>query len=244
MKIKIVVCDCDGVILNSWPTAHKIIKQLRLEEGFSYTKEDDALIRRDHWGLPGHSQFVKIVFPGKNPDKIYERWIKLEDSLKNKMKYFDGFENILCHLRKRKVITGLFTNRKLGSLERWIKIGRTSLLNYFDIIQTTGKTEDFRKKRLLGIHFITKYPKPDPRGFNQILNLAKMSGIDKKQIVYIGDTLIDKKAAFEAGINFIGVLSGPLNSYKKWLLWGGHDKKFVIPDVTHFLAKLEELERR
>ncbi len=48
-------------------------------------------------------------------------------------------------------------------------------------------------------------PKPDPEGLlKAILGL----GIKKEECLYIGDSIVDAKTAINAGVDFIGVLSG------------------------------------
>lgn len=48
-------------------------------------------------------------------------------------------------------------------------------------------------------------PKPDPE---QLFLLAKLLGIDVSQIVVVGDTLMDFQFAKNAGVRFVGVLTG------------------------------------
>lgn len=61
-----------------------------------------------------------------------------------------------------------------------------------------------------GIHFSTLVTegdapgnKPDPRVFDPAL--ASLSGIQRDEILYIGDALSDAQAASRAGLNFVGV---------------------------------------
>ncbi len=51
----------------------------------------------------------------------------------------------------------------------------------------------------------TKYHKPDPRVFNQSIRQLRL---EKEEILYVGDTIIDCVAAKFAGLQFVAVLTG------------------------------------
>lgn len=48
-------------------------------------------------------------------------------------------------------------------------------------------------------------PKPDPEG---LIKAIQGLGIKKEECLYIGDSIVDTKTAVNAGVDFIGVLSG------------------------------------
>lgn len=50
-----------------------------------------------------------------------------------------------------------------------------------------------------------KTPKPDPEG---LLYAIKQLKLDKKDILYVGDSVVDAKTAQTAGVDFAGVLTG------------------------------------
>ncbi len=54
----------------------------------------------------------------------------------------------------------------------------------------------------------SRYHKPDRRVFDPALELLAREGIAKEQAVYVGDDLIDYRAADAAGIHFIGIPTG------------------------------------
>lgn len=56
----------------------------------------------------------------------------------------------------------------------------------------------------------TLFHKPDPKVFNHCLRLAKLIGLNKKDIIYIGDSSKDKIAANKAGIDFLLAKKGIL----------------------------------
>lgn len=50
-----------------------------------------------------------------------------------------------------------------------------------------------------------KTPKPDPEGLLYTINQL---GLDKRDILYVGDSVVDAKTAQSAGVDFAGVLTG------------------------------------
>ena len=58
----------------------------------------------------------------------------------------------------------------------------------------------------------TNVHKPDPRVFDHMLEKFASIGIEKKDIVYVGDSVDDSEAAQGAGIDFIGIATGIFNA--------------------------------
>jgi phosphoglycolate phosphatase len=54
-----------------------------------------------------------------------------------------------------------------------------------------------------------KDAKPDPEGLLKVINQL---GVTKDQILYIGDSIIDAQTAVNAGVQFIGLLTGTTSS--------------------------------
>ncbi len=50
-----------------------------------------------------------------------------------------------------------------------------------------------------------KTPKPDPEG---ILRMRELFGVEKEELLYVGDSLVDEKAAEAAGVDFCAMLLG------------------------------------
>ncbi len=57
----------------------------------------------------------------------------------------------------------------------------------------------------------TDVHKPDPRVFDPMFEALASFGIEKKDIIYIGDSVDDAEAAHGAGIAFIGIATGIFN---------------------------------
>ncbi len=50
-----------------------------------------------------------------------------------------------------------------------------------------------------------KKAKPNPEG---ILTVIERFGLQREEVLYIGDSVIDAQAAQKAGVDFVGVTSG------------------------------------
>lgn len=50
-----------------------------------------------------------------------------------------------------------------------------------------------------------RYPKPDPEGLLQVVEIWNLS---KKEVLYVGDSLVDARTAQAAGVDFAGVTTG------------------------------------
>ena len=53
--------------------------------------------------------------------------------------------------------------------------------------------------------------KPDPEG---LLNAAKSLGAEPAEVIYVGDSTTDAKAAARAGMQFVAVLSGVTEAHE------------------------------
>lgn len=80
-----------------------------------------------------------------------------------------------------------------------------------------------------------KYPKPDPRAFEPIMDAVKAA---KEHTVYIGDILFDWRAAVGAGIPFIAALSG--GTPEHLFLHAGIPSSRIIRSIAHLPKLIEE----
>jgi phosphoglycolate phosphatase len=67
--------------------------------------------------------------------------------------------------------------------------------------------------------------KPDPRGLQLALDRL---GVDADDALYVGDTVIDAEAAANAGLRFIGVLTGPTRAVE----FESYDKLTLLDSVN------------
>jgi HAD superfamily hydrolase (TIGR01549 family) len=180
--IKLIVFDLDGVLINSemnmklsWDRIRKIY----------YIKKNFNTYKK-YIGLP----FYKILKKLKIKKKYFTLIKKDYDlnSLKyiNKLKLYKNVRNYLKYLRKKKILTCIFTSKD--------KYRTKKILKYLNIKSNlTLSPEDL------------KFPKPNPYAINYI---SKRFNIKKNNILYIGDTKFDYICAKKAGVHYINASWG------------------------------------
>ncbi|MBD5129697.1 MAG: HAD family hydrolase [Ruminococcaceae bacterium] len=74
--------------------------------------------------------------------------------------------------------------------------------------------------------------KPDPEG---LLKAVEALGIDKREVLYVGDSLVDAKTAQSAGVDFAAVLTGTTTDFSDY------DSVFIarnLREILHFVTKI------
>lgn len=132
-----------------------------------------------------------------------------------------GVNETLNFLNSKKLFLGLLTTRDKFSFNLVAQYAKINL-NYFSAVLTRTNTN---------------FHKPDPRVFDSALNLLSNHGIGKQETVYVGDSIYDFLAAHRAGLNFIGVLTGPTS--KEVFLDSGLSSENIIPSVHELISLLK-----
>ena len=227
---KLILFDFDGVILDSWQTGYEIICQIADCAGIQKPKRNFV---RKNWGATGLN-LIQSVFPDytfieqKRMQELFKNFNN--QPLENRIKIMEYSAETLIGLKNTGNKIGLCTNRSFRLKEHLEKLNGVE----FDIILSCDNPAVADKQKLLICenHFLAKFPKPDKRFFEQALNLAEKLDIAKEKIFFIGDTLVDFEGARNAGINFIGVLTGAVNTKKRWWKWGGLESIFIVNSIA------------
>ena len=143
-------------------------------------------------------------------------WDKMESEMDTILSQHEGFAaasavpiegalDIVKKVRDAGLKTAILTNNGRPALDKIME--QIPLAPHFDIIQTRHESPK---------------PKPYPDG---LLKVASELGVDKNEVVYVGDALIDGTAAQRAGIDFWGVATGETSSEK--LYEAGASKVFT-----------------
>lgn len=248
--VKIVIFDFDGVIFNSWSKTHKLIKFLAK---FSNCTDEEI---RKNWGQRADTlaQMLTKRFPwpiNKLVLKIIFLIWRYIDKRNSDVRFFKETLKIIEEIRNKGYITGILTNRTTETLKKVLMGLPAPPEYYFDFIQTYEKVDekDFNNF-IFKNHFISRYPKPDQFAFINFCYKFLMLDIEKVnkkldprkfEIVYIGDTLTDLEFAINSNINFYGVLTGPLDSKEKWVIWskGKMKEENVLSSIEELLIKLK-----
>jgi phosphoglycolate phosphatase len=174
--------DLDGVILNSKKNMKiswdSVNNKFSLNRPF---KKYFSLIGRDFQDI-----LKKMKIENKSFHKI-ENFFKKE-SIKNfnKNKLYPGVKRVLNQLRKKKIKIGIVTSKDCF---RTRKILRKFSLKFNEV--------------RCGDNKLPGKPKPD-----KILSIIKKLKIKKDKTVYVGDMMVDKLTAKNAGIEYIHALYG------------------------------------
>lgn len=234
MKVKAVLLDFDGVILDSWPIALKALRIFAQYLGYPLKALDEIKIRKN-WGHPG-KKLLEIIFPKKDENfrqEFYRKWLADEKNVFKEnlpLPIIKGTIEVLEFLKSRGIISGLVTNR---GAYLFLPINeREEILKNLDFVQTFGSTE----VRLHQNHLVSDFPKPDPRAFDKPLAFLKERGISPKETIFLEDSLICIKTAKKRQIKFIGVCTGPIDTVEKWQKWG----KLKPENVLNSIADLPE----
>lgn len=174
--------DLDGVILDSKKNMEHAWNSVN--QKFELNVSFNSFF--SHIGKDFKQILKKLKINDKDKVNIEKTFIK--ESLKyfDRYKLFPKVKVVLNTLKKNKIQTGIVTSK---DCQRTKKILKNFSLG-FDIIRCTDG-------KLPG--------KPSPVKILSILEKLKVS---KKNAVYVGDMMIDKKTAKNAGIDYIHALYG------------------------------------
>lgn len=132
-------------------------------------------------------------------------WNRMESEVDSILSQHEGFAaatavpiegalDIVKRIRDAGLKTAILTNNGRPAVDKILE--QIPLGKHFDVIQTRHESPK---------------PKPYPDG---LLKVASELGVERNEIVYVGDALIDGTAAQRAGIEFWGVATGETASEK------------------------------
>ena len=175
-NIKLILFDLDGVLINSITNMETSWKKVQKDFNLSISFNKYS----KHIGLP-FKNILKKIGVKKDFDKIEKCYQFHSIKSINKIKMYPSVKTTLKTLKKLNIKVGIVTSK---DRKRTLKLLKKNKLN-FEIIVTP-------KKNLRG--------KPNPDQLEKAIKIAK---IDKKNTVYVGDMLVDFKAAKNSNINYI-----------------------------------------
>jgi len=143
-----------------------------------------AISRQKYLSLYGtpHEKMIKTLYPKIHFHKYIETYKNNFDETASSL--FPKTKETLDYLSK-KYNLAILTTKEKWKLERMIDY--LKMRKYFGFIQTPADSE---------------YAKPDPRAFDDILDHFNMK---KSETIFIGDLELDRIAARQAKIKFIGI---------------------------------------
>ena len=207
--IKVVLFDHDDTLVDTF--GNKAAQHMYVAKkyyGRDLTEED---LKRE-WGKSLHTVLMNLY----DTDDI-DRAIEL--STQHHKEYpktlFQDTLKTLTELRERGVLLGTLTSTVHESHDYDMQ----NLGFPEGIFAYTQTQED------------TVMHKPDPRVFDPVKAWLKDQGLRPDQVLYVGDSMYDYKAAQEAGLHFVGVDTGP----SKGQYFRDNDIR-SIPHVGHLIT--------
>lgn len=184
---KHIIFDFDDTI----SSAYDLNQQLFVDTFLPYMSEiDQDYLRNFHFAKRGTSmisQFEGIVEKYKinvSSEQLVEENEQLHQKRAAEVKIFNGFLEILQHLKRLDKKVSICTNRAKGSLEIILK--KNQIYKYLDNV-VSCKEEG--------------HEKPDPYCLKELLE--KYPKILKEETIYFGDSRTDAEFASNAGIDFL-----------------------------------------
>jgi len=189
MKVKAIIFDVDGTLVDSIPYHNESFIKLFSDFGFKLNKKKLRSVMR----LPTDDIYVKLRIKSlfginlqpfiKIRRNYYYRLIKGKDLV------FPHLYEVLRRLEK-KYRFAIATNSSISTTRKQCP---KKLLDLFDVILTFDDV---------------KHGKPHPEILEKVLKILK---VKTNEVVFVGDSVFDVIAANELSIKFIGVTTGISN---------------------------------
>ncbi|MBM7833403.1 HAD family hydrolase [Clostridium sardiniense] len=194
-KYKCIIFDLDGTMLDTEEMniipLQNLIKE-ELEKDIDY---DDLLKYRAYAG----KKTLKLL-GFKDIEKSYDKWVKYVNEYKDGAKLYEGFHEVIKSLNKNGVLCGISSSKMREQYE--VDFFKTGLQGYMKSVVLAEDTDNHK-------------PHPEP-----LLKAVEILDIDPKDSLYIGDTIVDYKAAKSAGMDF-GLA-----------VWGAYDTSEIEADYN------------
>lgn len=141
-----------------------------------------------------------------------------QERQRKETKLFPGAVELLHSLKQRGVKLGIVSTKRSDTLEI--------------ILERHGVLKDL--EFVIGSDRVKKH-KPDPEGLYVALELL---GVERSELLFCGDTVIDAGAARNAGVDFAAVLNGttPAQDFESW------PYVHIAPDLWDLKTWLERPE--
>ena len=186
-KIKAVIFDLDGTLLDSFSVHYEVYEIMFAFFGIRIEKEKFLNSYSPNW----YETYKAMGLPKDKWDSADDLWVK--EANKREPNIYSGTVETLNKLYENFTL-GLVTSGSKSRVER--DLNNNDIKGFFNVIVTGDDI---------------KNPKPHPEGLEIALNEL---GLHPEDVIYIGDAYDDYKMADIAGIKFIGIMSDFANLKK------------------------------
>ena len=181
-KIQCVIYDCDGVLFDSLDANRRLYNHICVSLGRKPLTEDELGYCHTHTVFESiHSLFEN----DEATEKRALEFLKHQVDLKEFVRFLIMEPHLLQTLRtlrRKKIITAISTNRTTSM--KYI-MERFRLGPYFDMVVTALDVE---------------HPKPHGESVEKIVCAFNLN---KREVLFVGDSDVDKKAAEASGVRFV-----------------------------------------
>ena len=175
---KTVIFDVDGTIIDTELVMISSLKKTLYEEkGIEMLEEDLHFIL----GIPGR-EALKMIVALEDVEGLLQKWSSNVLLFSDYSTLFPTVETVIRELFNQGLKLGIVTSKT--NQEMIDEFNHFNLNQYFDTIITASDTI---------LH------KPNPEPIQEAIDRLK---VDKKEVIYIGDSIYDMKAAHSCGVSF------------------------------------------
>ncbi|MGD9910513.1 MAG: HAD family hydrolase [Candidatus Izemoplasmatales bacterium] len=189
-KIKAVIFDLDGTLLNTIEdiasSANQALELLHLQ---SYSTDLYKVMVGD-----GVKQLIERLLFRQNASidlypELEKNYLEIyAKNASNKTAPYPGINDLLCFLNENKISSAVLSNKPHKDT--------VNVIDYYfrdhPFTKVYGKMEGY-------------LPKPDPKKLNELVSEL---GVQKEEILYVGDTSTDMQTAQNSGLTKVACLWG------------------------------------
>lgn len=172
-----IIFDLDGTLIDSdYFNMSSLQKAIKNIEGRALSFDEVKKVS----GTPGFRTLELLNVTQK--EEVLEEWDAEFFRQRGKADFFDDMESVLAKLKQQGAYLGIVTSREAHEYDAFFS--HLGLYDKFETIVFASDTENHK-------------PHPEP-----LFKFFEISGRDKMQAIYIGDTVYDRDTAKNAGIDF------------------------------------------
>jgi pyrophosphatase PpaX len=188
MKIKAILLDMDGVLIDSNEFIIKLYQETAKALGLKIPS--DSEIR--HLFGKTKEEILKILFPNNDLKLLVQTYKNIWENRTFILPAFSGAIEAIKSLKNHGFKLAVVSGGSINAVTRNLKEAGYDL-KIFDVLVTSEETEKHK-------------PEPEP-----ILLACKKLNMKPEEVLYVGDSEFDFESAKNGKVNYISVLTGVLN---------------------------------
>ncbi|AVK64023.1 hypothetical protein C5Z26_07825 [Lactobacillus sp. CBA3606] len=184
MTYKTILFDVDNTLIDSASIAANVFHDVIATYGVDIPVQQ----LRNLVGLPTDKILEQLQI--EPAAEIAANYVKKISAYKDNLHFFDGIQTTWKRLKNNGIDTGIVTSRTMAEVKS--DLANFPEITHSKIIVTADKTSEHK-------------PSGAPLEF-----AMKQNGLVKNETIYVGDTVYDMQAAFDAKIDFASATWGAL----------------------------------